>query len=203
MKKQCAAVVAAMTLSAVAQADEGDWSVYGGVDYVIHEISVTRTGPTPSDPPGALPAKERLDGDSNGVRLRAGLWLSEDFAVEVQTSVSSDGVDGPDTGEIESYYGLFINPRAQVYDWLDVVFPVGFTSVDASVYDPSNGGVVSTSNSGVAYGLNIQLRLGELLVDEDSLLAGLGVGAGFMVYNSSDNVNVRGYNAGVQFGLEF
>ncbi len=211
MKKQCAAIAAAMTFAATVQAGEG-YSVFAGADFIQHTVSLTRATPAPESENGAtLGATERLDGDGSSVRLRAGMWLGEDFAVEVQGSVSGDSVAGPDTAEVESYFGAFISPRAQLTDWLDVLFPIGFASVDASIpraVTDDNGNVtgytsVSSSNTGVAYGVNMQFRLGELLGDEDSILAGLGIGAGFMVYNSSDNVNVRGYNAGVHFGYDF
>jgi hypothetical protein len=203
MNKQYAAFVAAMTVSAFAQAADGGWSVYGGADYVMHEISITVTEPLPDGAiEGARAQPKRIDGDGNSTRLRLGLWLGEDFAVEVQTALSSDGVGAPDVGEIESYYGVFISPRAQPFDWLDVLFPIGYSKIDSAVPD-GEGGKFSNSSSGVSYGLNFQVRLGEMLTDPDSIWAGLGVGVGFMVYDSSKNTNVRGYNAGLQFGLDF
>lgn len=211
MKKQMAALAAAVTLSFTAQADEGSWSVFAGADYLMHEVSITETVAAPNpEAPGDNARKERRDGDGNSVRLRAGMWLNEDFSVEVQGSVSSDELDGPGSAEIDSYYGVFVSARAQPFEWLDMMFPVGFASIDAAVTDngttPENEPEVRTvsgSNDGLAFGVNFQVRLGELLADPDSIIAGLGLGAGFMVYNSSDNVNVRGYNAGLHFGLDF
>ena len=211
MNKQWAAFVAAVAMSFAAHAQDGSWSVYAGADYLMHEVSITDTVTAPSaEPPGDNGRTERLDGDGSSVRLRVGLWLNEDFSVEVQGSVSSDEVDEVGSAEIDSYYGVFINARAQPFSWLDMTFPVGFTSVDALVTDTGSDAqnqplvrTVSGSNDGVAFGVNFQLRLGELLSNPDALIAGLGVGAGFMIYNSSDNVNVRGYNAGIHFGLDF
>ncbi len=211
MKKQCAALAAAVTMSFAAQAEEGSWSLFAGADYLMHEVSITETVTAPNaEPPGDNGRTERRDGDGNSVRLRVGMWLNEDFSVEVQGSVSSDELDGVGSAEIDSYYGVFISARAQPFDWLDMTFPVGFASIDAAVMDngttPENEPEVRTvsgSNDGLAFGVNFQVRLGELLSDPDSLIAGLGVGAGFMVYNNSDNVNVRGYNAGLHFGMDF
>ena len=211
MNKQCAAFVAAVTMSFATQADEGSWSLFAGADYLMHEVSITNTVEAPSaEPPGDNARTERLDGDGSSVRLRVGMWLNEDFSVELQGSVSSDELDGAGSAEVDSYVGVFISARAQPFDWMDVMFPLGFASIDAVVTDngstPDNQPEVKTvsgSNDGVAYGVNFQIRLGELISEPDSLLAGLGLGAGFMVYNSSDNVNVRGYNAGIHFGLDF
>lgn len=211
MKKQLAVLAATATLGFAAQAEEGSWSIFAGADYMMHEVSVVEVIPPPAGtPPGDNGRSERRDGDGSSIRLRAGMWLNEDFSVELQGSVSSDGLDGVGSAEIDSYYGLFVSARAQPFDWLDLIFPVGYASVDASVTD--NGSTadnqpiittVSGKNEGVAFGVNFQLRLGELISDPDSLIAGLGLGAGFMVYNSSDNVNVRGYNAGIHFGMDF
>lgn len=211
MIKQSAALVAAMTVSFASQADDGNWSVYAGADYLMQEVSVTDTVAAPNaEAPQDNARTERLEGDGNSVRLRAGMWLNEDFSVEVQGTVSSDGLDDVGSAEIDSYYGIFINARAQPFDWLDVLFPVGYASIDASVRDmgttPDNSPLEKTrggSTSGVAFGANFQLRLGEMLADPDSLIGGLGLSAGFMVYNNSDNMNVRGYNAGLQLGLDF
>ncbi|MGJ8668986.1 MAG: hypothetical protein ACSHXK_05815 [Oceanococcus sp.] len=211
MNKQCAIFVAAVTMSFVSHADGDSWSLFAGADYVMHEVSITDTVAAPSaEPPGDNSRTERLDGDGSSVRLRVGMWLNEDFSVELQGNVSSDGLDGVGSAEIDSYYGVFISPRAQPFDWLDMTFPIGFTSIDAFVTDNGTTAdnqpqvrTVSGSNEGIAFGLNFNVRLGELLSDPDSIIAGLGVGAGFMVYNSSDNVNVRGYNAGLQFGMDF
>lgn len=208
MKTQFAAVAAAMTMAGVVHAQDGSYSVYGGVDYVQHSISVTRNVAAPPSGSGTtLPGRERLDGDGSNLRLRAGMWLGEDFSIEAQGSVVSEEVNGADeTGEIDAYYGIFINARAQPFEWMDVLFPVGFAKVDASVPATDSSGnptTVSTSNDGIAYGVNFQIRLGSWLGDEDSIISGLGVGAGFMVYNSSGNVNVNGYNAGLHFGYDF
>ena len=211
MNKQTVAVAAVMMLSCVAQAQDGGWSIYAGADYLMHEVSISDTVAAQSDTaPNDNARTERLSGDGSSVRLRGGMWLNEDFSVELQTTVSSDGVTDPGSAEIESYYGLFINARAQPFEWMDVLFPVGFASVDARVRDtgtnPDNTAVektLSASNDGLAFGMNFQIRLGELLADPDSLIGGLGIGAGFMVYNSSNNGNVRGYNAGIHLGLDF
>ncbi len=208
MIKQSAAVVAASMLGFAAQAQDGAWSVYAGADYVMHEVSITRNVPpaNPEPGPGNNGRTVREDGDGNSVRLRAGMWLSEDFSIEVQGNVDSDALEGDESAEIDSYYGVFVNVRAQPFDWLDVLFPIGFAAVDANVrYQDDNGDfqVASMSEERAAFGMNLQLRLGEMLTDPDSLIAGLGVGLGFMVYSPSGDANVRGYNAGIQFGLDF
>ena len=51
--------------------------------------------------------------------------------------------------------------------------------------------------------VNMQFKLGEMMADKDSLMAGLGLGLGFMVYNASDRANVRGYNVGLHFTMDF
>ncbi len=208
MIKQSATIVAASMLSLAAQAQDGAWSVYAGADYVMHEVSITRVEPPANAAPG--PGNNgrtvREDGDGNSVRLRAGMWLNEDFAIEVQGSVDSDGIDGADSAELDSYYGVFLNVRAQPFDWLDMIFPVGFAMVDANVgYQDENGDfqIASISEERAAFGMNLNVRLGEMLSDPDSLIAGLGVGLGFMVYSPSGDASVRGYNAGIQFGLDF
>lgn len=212
MKKLLAVIAAtAGVMSVSAQAEEGSWSIFAGADYMMHEVSVVETiAPPAGQPPGDNPRTERRDGDGSSIRLRAGMWLNEDFSVELQGSVSSDELDGVGSAELDSYYGLFISARAQPFDWLDMMFPVGYASVEASVMDngstSDNQPVVTTvtsSNEGVAFGVNFQVRLGELISGPDSIISGLGLGAGFMVYNSSDNVNVRGYNAGIHFGMDF
>lgn len=197
MNKQCAALAAAMMTSTVVAAE--GWSVYGGADYVMHEVSVTV--PSVADRP--LGPSDRSKGDGDSVRLRAGLWLNENFAVEVQGSVDSDAASSPDTAEIDSYYGVFLNVHAQPFDWLDMVFPLGVATVEATVPD-ANGNLITADNDGAAYGVNFQFKLGRLISgDEDSILSGFGIGTGFMVYNSSKNASVRGYNAGLYFGYDF
>lgn len=203
MKKHYAALAAAITIPAVAQADNGSWTVYGGADYLYHEVSVTVQEPAPNGPPGALGSSRRADGDGSSVRLNGGVWLNEDFAVEVQGTVSSDEVDNQDqTAEIDSYYGVFLKARAEVFDWMDMTFPVGFASVEATAPDGEDGRV-NSDNDGVAFGMNFNFKLGRVLADRDAVLAGLDVGLGFMVYNSSENVNVRGYNGGLRFAYDF
>lgn len=200
MRIQIAAIVAGFGLSAAVQAADGNWSVYAGADFVAAEISVSQRQPPEGD--AQLGSIQRTDNDATAVRVRAGMWLNEDFAVELQTAVSGDSAEGPDTGEIDSYIGAFIIPRAQPFDWLDMMFPLGFTMLDTIVVD-DGGQRFGTSNESVAYGINFQFRLGEILTDPDSVIAGLGIGAGFMVYDTSSDVNVRGYNAGLHFGYDF
>lgn len=202
MRIKIAAIVVGFGLASAVHAQDRNWSVYGGADFVATEVSVTRTLPPDESVGATLGSTERIDNDADMIRLKVGLWLNEDFAVEVQGSVSSDDVEAPDTGEIDSYYGAFILPRAQPFDWLDMMFPVGFAATDTVVV-AENGDRVATSNTGIAYGINFQFRLGELLTDPDSIVAGLGISAGFLVYDSSDDTNVRGYNAGLQFGYDF
>lgn len=197
MKKQCAALAAAMTISTAALAD--GWSIYGGADYVLHEVSIT----VPANPDRPLGPNDRNSGDGESVRLRVGMWLDENFAIEVQGSVSSETATGPDVAELDSYYGVFLNVRAQPFEWLDMVFPLGVASVEATVPD-GDGNFITAKNDGVAYGVNFQLNLGRLVSgDADSIMSGFGIGTGFMVYNSSKNANVRGYNFGVFFGYDF
>ncbi len=208
MNKQYAAFALATILSSAAQAQGDGWTVFGGVDYLAHEVSITVPVEAPNEPPPALGSTRRVDGDGSSIRLRGGLWLNEDFSVELQTSISSDGLDEAEDAEIDSYFGLFVSARAQPFEWLDMTFPVGITSIEASAADPEGQPEgqfqrVSAENDGIAYGVQFDVRLGEMLTDPDSIVAGLGVGLGFMVYNSSDNVSVRGYNAGLRFSYDF
>lgn len=199
LKKQFAALAAGLAMSTFAQAD-GGWHIYLGADVMQTEVSVSRSVPPAEE--GQLGSKQRLDADADGVRVRGGLWLSEDFAVEVQLGVSSDSAEAPETGEIDSYYGVFITPRAQPFEWLDMTFPMGLAAVDTIIPgDP--GEFIETSSDGVAFGVNLQLRLGEIISNPDSFIAGFGIGAGFMVYNTSGDNNVRGYNGGLHFGFDF
>lgn len=200
MIKYFAVATAGLGLSTAAAAFQDEWRVFGGVDYMQTEVSVNR--PIPPAEEGNLSATERLDADASAVRLRAGLWLGEDFTLEVQGAVSSEDPEAPDTGEIETYYGVFLSPRAQPFDWLDVMFPLGVAQVDTRIPD-GDGGLLETSNESVAYGVNFQFKLGELLTDPDSIVAGLGLGAGFMVYDTSSDHNVRGYNGGLYFSYDF
>lgn len=200
MRVQIAAIAAGFGLSAAVQAADGNWSVYAGVDMLSTEISVSRSMPPQGD--AQLGSTERIDNDSEAVRVRAGLWLNEDFAVELQTAAGGDSAEGPDTGEIDSYFGAFIVPRAQPFSWLDMTFPLGVTMIDTVVV-ADGGDRVRTSNESLGYGVNFEFRLGEILTDPDSAIAGLGIGAGFMVYDTSSDVNVRGINAGLHFGYDF
>ncbi len=207
MNKQYAAFALATILSSAAQAQGDGWTVFGGVDYLAHEVSITVPVEAPNVP-GAVGSTRRVDGDGSSIRLRGGVWLNEDFSVELQTSISSDGLDEAEDAEIDSYFGLFVSARAQPFEWLDMTFPVGITSIEASAADPEGQPEgqfqrVSAENDGIAYGVQFDVRLGEMLTDPDSIVAGLGVGLGFMVYNSSDNVSVRGYNAGLRFSYDF
>lgn len=205
MNKQCAVIAAGLALSSGAYAADS-WSVYAGADYLITEISTSRTlEPTGDQQMGA---NQRADGDADAVRLKAGLWLSEDFAVEVQGAVSQDEAEAPDTGEIESYVGVFILPRAQVLDWLDMVFPVGISMVDAVVFaenpeDENQFDRIETSNESISYGVNFNIGLGRLFGGEDSIVSGFDLTAGFMVYDTANESNIRGVNAGIQFGYDF
>ncbi len=190
-----AGFVAGMFLVATAQAQGDGWAVYGGLDYAVLEISGYTTNPAPE--PDNAPERIRLDFDADMIRGRVGWWMNEDFALEAQFGVGNDDAQDPDTAEIDSYYGIYLLPRAQMFDWLDVVFPLGFASTDFVL--PSNQ---SLKRDSAAFGVNFQLNMAGFF-GEDSVIGGLGIGAGFMVYQQGSDSSVRGYNGGIHFGYSF
>ncbi len=197
---------------------------YGGANYLYLESSVDRPVAIPDGNPlrpDSVKRKVRTEATGDAIMAHLGLWLNESFAIEVRGGFPSDtaafGLDDngargyeDNTNELKEFVGVYLLPRAKVLSWVDAVFPIGAAQVTLEMPVETDG----NSNNGpdqiqevdaatFSYGFDIRWRIGSLIADEDSILGSISINTGFMVYGNDSELESRGYNGGLQVGVNF
>ncbi len=144
----------------------------------------------------ATPQQQRFEAESSMIRLRGGLAVNENLAVEVQYGLKGDDTDlsqDPPQVALESYLGVFLVPSAYLTSFLQLEVPIGYGEVEFEDAD---------SEGDRAYGANLNFYPLRILNEDGSKLVSLS--GGFMVYYRGDNERVDGYNFGLKvlFGNE-
>lgn len=151
--------------------------VYAGLDLVSTTLSVSNLGGFAAQ-----------DYDSGIYRLRLGARLLEQVSFEFHYGFDA-GDEGPGEASTQSYYGLFAVPGTNLFDTVELAFPVGYAK--SSVERPG----ASADLGSVAYGLNAALPLrnfGEGYPD-------LRLTAGWMVYYQKSDARLYGANLGLRY----
>lgn len=151
--------------------------VYVGLDLVNTTLSVSSLG-----------GFQARDYDSGIYRLRLGARLLEQVSFEFHYGFDA-GDEGPGEVSTQSYYGLFAVPAANLFDTVELAFPVGYAK--SSVERPG----ASADLGSVAYGVNAELpfrTFGENFPD-------LRLTAGWMVYYQKNDARLYGANVGLRY----
>ncbi len=202
------------------QAAALDLDIYGGANYLYLESSVDRAVDLPETGNGRPPSvkrKVRTEATGNAILAHLGVWLNESFALELRgafpgdtVAFSEDGGYTDNTNEVEEFIGLYLIPRAEVFSWVDAVFPIGASQMTLSMPvetdgDSTNGpdSIEEVDAATFSYGIDIRWRVGKLIADEDSILGSISINTGFMLYSNDSELESRGYNGGLQVGFSF
>lgn len=202
------------------QAAALDLDIYGGANYLYLESSVDRAVDLPETTNGRPPSvkrKVRTEATGNAILAHVGVWLNESFALELRgafpgdtAAFSEDGGYTDNTNEVEEFIGLYLIPRAEVFSWVDAVFPIGASQMTLSMPvetdgDSTNGpdSIEEVDAATFSYGIDIRWRVGKLIADEDSILGSISINTGFMLYSNDSELESRGYNGGLQVGFSF
>lgn len=151
--------------------------VYFGVDLVNTTLAVSN-----------LSGFQARDYDSGIYRLRLGARLLEQVGFEFHYGFDTGG-EGSGEVSTGSYYGLFAVPHANLFDTVELAFPVGYAT--SSVERPG----VSEDLGSVAYGLNAELPLRNFGEDYPDLR----FVAGWMVYYQKRDARLYGANFGLRY----
>lgn len=151
--------------------------IYVGLDLAKTILSVS-----------GLSGFQARDYDSGIYRLRAGVRLLEQVGFEFHYGFDA-GDEGPGEVSTKNYYGIFAVPTANLFDTVELAFPVGYAM--SKVERPA----ASDSLGSIAYGINAELPLrnfGESFPD-------LRLVAGWMVYYQKSDARLYGANVGLRY----
>lgn len=149
------------------------WRFYVGLDQAETTLSVS-----------GLPPGTPHESDSSFYRLRAGTLLGQGVGLEFQYGISQDAEQAGEV-ETEDYLGLFLVPSTNVFDMVDLAFPVGYAR-------STFGG---TEFDSVAFGISAELPLQYLA----GALPDLRLVLGWTTYYQKRDARVYGFNAGLRF----
>ena len=192
--KKLGAFILSIAFATPAMAEHDGWHVYLGADVVestfaVSEPAVIFTG----DNEGRF--RETNSTDSAFNRIRFGLELSDSVAVEAHYGLEDDSADAQQgTVAVEEYYGLYLVPKAEFFDVINLTFPIGFSQVTVA------GTQSSRDADGVAYGMNAELALSNFVEIERWDVA---LVAGGMVYQQDKDTRLYGYNFGLRVDYGF
>lgn len=188
--------------------------LYAGANYLLMESSVERSVSTD----GPRNAIVRPNADGSAMSAHVGLWLNEGFAIEFRGGFAGDSAefDGDGSGysghtaELNDYFGVYLVPHAQLFDWMVVAFPMGLTQLTVTMPDETDDSTTNGPDSleelegqSLSYGLDIRWGVGTFLADPDSTLGSLSINTGFMVYSTDEDLRATGANLGIQIGWAF
>ena len=165
-----------------------DLHFYFGAD--LAELDIVSIENIGADGDPATPQTVREEAESSMIRLRGGLAINENLALEVQYGFEGDDTDlttSPPQVALESYLGVYLVPSAYLTDFLQLEVPLGYGQVEFEGTDEEGDR---------AYGLNLNLYPLRIFNDEGSKLISLS--GGFMVYYRGDDDRVDGYNLGLK-----
>ena len=151
--------------------------VYVGLDLANTTLSVS-----------GLSGFQARDYDSGIYRLRAGVRLLEQVGFELHYGFDA-GDEGPGEVSTKNYYGIFAVPTANLFDTVELAFPIGYAKT--KVERPG----ASEDLGSIAYGLNAELpfrTFGEDFPD-------LRLTAGWMVYYQKSDARLYGANVGLRY----
>lgn len=156
-----------------AAAPAESWRLYVGLDQAGTTLSQS-----------GLPPQTPHEFDSGFYRLRAGRQLGQGVGIELQYGFE-ETADQPGEVATEDYYGLFLVPSTNLFETIDLTFPVGYARSTV-------GGVDLDS---VAFGLAAELPLQAF----SSSLPDLRLVLGWMTYYQKRDARLYGFNLGLRF----
>lgn len=151
--------------------------IYAGLDWVMSTLSVSSLG-----------GFETRNYDSGLYRLRFGARLLEKVNFEVHYGFDAGG-EGAGEVSTTRYYGLFAVPTANLFDVIELAFPVGYAK--NSVERPG----ASANLGSVGYGVNAELPFRTFGKDYPDLR----LTAGWMVYYQKRDARLYGANLGLRY----
>lgn len=159
--------------------------VYAGADYAFLRTSLSKDK-----------LKTALGGDdfdSDFYRVRVGTRLFPQIGVEAQLGVKNE--DGSSSGKVETnqMYGLYLVPTGNLFRFLEVSAPVGYSHLKL---ENGNGSVNFDS---VSFGLNIEVPV---YVNPDSPFPDVRIGGGGTVFYAEREARTYGYHAGVRLDFK-
>ena len=171
-----------------------DLHFYLGADQA--ELDVVTFVNLGNDGDPATPQQQRVEAESSMIRLRGGIAVNENLALEIQYGLEGDDTDlsqDPPQVALESYLGVFLVPSAYLTDYMQIEVPIGYGEVE---FDGAE------SEGDRAYGANLNFYPLRVFNEDGSKLVSLS--GGFMVYYRGDDERVDGFNFGLKvvFGNE-
>ena len=129
--------------------------------------------------------------------LRLGARLFPSLGVEAQAGLGDQQADAGHF-KARSYFGLYAVPTANLFNRLELGFPVGYATL--AVHLPSAaGGQASAQLHSLAYGANLELPLRPLLMQSFPQLPELRLSGGGMMFNQRSGARAYAFHLGLRY----